>query len=352
MSADGADRTPFGTPPGGTPATLFTLGADGVVARVTDLGATLVALETPDRTGRSGGIVLGHEDAAGYASREPGANPFLGATVGRVANRTAGAAFELDGVRYELDANEPPNHLHGGRVGSFERESWDVVAASGDRLVLRLTSPDGTGGYPGTVTVTAEYAVAPGELAITYRATTDRPTPVNMTQHAYLNLAGEAGSAVLDHELTVAADRWTPVDAGLIPTGATPTVDGTPFDLRAGRRLGDVVADLADDPAGGMDHNLWLEGTAGELREVAVLRDPVSGRWLRLDSDQPCLQVYTGNRLGRTVGRGGVTFPRHGAVCLEPQHAPDSLHRPGWPSIVLRPGEEYLHRLRYRLGAD
>ena len=351
MSADGGERAPFGTPPGGRPATLFTLRADGVVARVTDLGATLVALATPDRDGRTGGIVLGLGDAAAYASREPGANPFLGATVGRVANRTAGAAFELDGVRYELDANEPPNHLHGGRVGSFEREPWDVVEAAADRLVLRLVSPDGTGGYPGTLRVTAEYAVAPGELAITYRATTDRPTPVNMTQHAYLNLAGEAGATVLDHELTVAADRWTPVDAGLIPTGATPAVDATSFDLRGGRRLGDVVAALAEDPAGGLDHNLWLVGPAGALREVAVLRDPASGRWLRLDSDQPCLQVYTGNRLGRTVGRDGVTFPRHGAVCLEPQHAPDSLHRPGWPSIVLRPGEEYVHRLRYRLGA-
>ena len=346
------DRAPFGVLPDGRPAALFTLRAEGVTARVTDLGATLVGLETPDRTGRVAGVVLGLDDAAGYASREPGANPFLGATVGRVANRTAGAAFELDGVRYEVDANEPPNHLHGGRTGSFEREPWDVVEAGPDRVLLRLVSPHGTGGYPGTVTATAEYVVAAGELAISYRATTDRATPVNMTQHAYLNLAGEDGATILDHELAVAADRWTPVDAGLIPTGATPAVDGTPYDLRAPRRLGDVVADLADDPAGGMDHNLWLEGTAGELREVAVLRDPVSGRWLRLDSDQPCLQVYTGNRLGRTVGRGGVTFPRHGAVCLEPQHAPDSLHRPGWPSIVLRPGEEYLHRLRYRLGAD
>ncbi|MGA1774947.1 MAG: aldose epimerase family protein [Nitriliruptoraceae bacterium] len=347
-----ADRAPFGVLPDGRPAALFTLGAEGVTARVTDLGATLVGLETPDRTGRVAGVVLGLADAAGYASREPGANPFLGATVGRVANRTAGAAFELDGARFEVDANEPPNHLHGGRTGSFERELWDVVDAGPDRVLLRLVSPDGTGGYPGTVTATAEYAAAPGELRITYRATTDRATPVNMTQHAYLNLAGEDGATVLDHELAVAADRWTPVDAGLIPTGETPAVDGTPYDLRAARRLGAVVAALADDLAGGMDHNLWLEGTPGGLREVAVLRDPASGRWLRLDSDQPCLQVYTGNRLGRTVGRGGVTFPRHGAVCLEPQHAPDSLHRPAWPSIVLRPGEEYVHRLRYRLGAD
>ena len=352
MSPGDAVRAPFGTPPGGRPATLFTLTSDGVVARISDLGATLVALATPDRTGRDGGIVLGLDDAAGYASREPGANPFLGATVGRVANRTAGAVFELDGATHVLDANEPPNHLHGGRIGSFEREPWDVVDATGDRLALRLVSPGGTGGYPGTVTATAEFVVAAGELAIAYRATTDRATPVNMTQHAYLNLAGEDGATVLDHELTVAADRWTPVDAGLIPTGATPSVVATPYDLRAGRRLGDVVADLADDPAGGMDHNLWLEGPAGELREVATLRDPGSGRWLRLDSDQPCLQVYTGNRLGRTVGRDGVTFPRHGAVCLEPQHAPDSLHRPDWPSIVLRPGEQYVHRLRYRLGAD
>lgn len=332
---DGGWR-PFGHLEDGREARCRTLATDGVAVTVADYGATLVALDVPDRSGVTGGIVLGFDDVRGYETRTN--NPFMGATVGRVANRTAGARFTLDGVEHVLDANEGDNHLHGGRRTSFDRVLWDVLEETPTSVRLGHVSPDGDAGYPGELTVEAEYAVAPGELTITYRARTDRRTPVNMTQHAYFNLAGEAGALIDDHVLEVEADAWTPVDEALIPTGERADVTGTPFDLRVGRRLGDGIARLATDGYGdGYDHNLWLTGDAGVLRDVARVHDPRTGRRMVLASDQPCLQVYSGNRLGRATGRGGVVFPVHGGLCLEPQHAPDSLHRPGWPSIVLDP---------------
>ena len=346
-SAGDASAKPFGRLEDGRPAQLLLLRAAGIVATVCDYGATLVSVDVPDRDGTPGGVVLGFDDVAGYETRTN--NPFMGASVGRVANRIGGARFTLDGIEYLLDANEGANHLHGGRRTSFDRVLWDVVAVGPDRIRLRHVSPDGDAGYPGTLTVEAEYRVVPGELHIEYRATTDRATPVNMTQHAYFNLAGEHGRTVGDHVLRVAASRWTEVDDALIPTGRTPDVAGTAFDLRDGVRLADGIA--AVEAAGygaGYDHNLWLDGDAGALRDVAELIDPVSGRRMVLASDQPCLQVYTGNRLGRSTGRGGVVFPPHGAVCLEPQHAPDSVHRPEWPSIILEPGLTYEHRIVYR----
>ena len=344
--ADASPR-PFGSLEDGRPAQLFTLRSGGIAATVCDYGATLVSLEAPDRDGVPGGVVLGFDDVRGYETRTN--NPFMGATVGRVANRIGGARFILGGIDYLLDANEGENHLHGGRRTSFDRVLWEVAAVEPDGIRLRHVSPDGDAGYPGTLTIEAEYRVGPSELSIEYRATTDRSTPVNMTQHAYFNLAGEGGRTIDDHVLRVVAARWTEVDDELIPTGPTPVVDGTPFDLRGGVRLADGIA--AVEAAGygsGYDHNLWLDGAAGALRDVAELVDPSSGRRMVLASDQPCLQVYTGNRLGRATGRGGVVFPPHGAVCLEPQHAPDSVNRPDWPSTVLAPGDTYVHRIAYR----
>jgi aldose 1-epimerase len=347
-----AGTTPrgFGTLEDGRTAHLHTLQAAGIVVTVCDYGATLVSLEVPDRDGRMGGVVLGFDEVGGYETRTN--NPFMGATVGRVANRIAGARFSLEGVEHVLHANEGDNHLHGGRQTSFDRVLWDVVEVTTDRILLRHVSPDGDAGYPGTLTVEAEYLVEPATLRLSYRARTDRPTPVNMTQHAYFNLAGESGGMIGDHVLRVDASSWTPVDDALIPTGETRSVDGTPFDLRTGVRLADGIAGLEAAGHGpGYDHNLWLDGGAGDLRDVAELTDPASGRRMVLASDQPCLQVYTGNRLGRATGRGGVVFPVHGAVCLEPQHAPDSIHRPEWPSIVLAPGGTYEHRIAYRFSA-
>jgi aldose 1-epimerase len=350
MSSEGhPDAGSFGVLPDGSEARLFTLSAPGITARITDWGATLVALEVDDRDGVRGGVVLGLDDASAYADTTPGRNPYLGASVGRVANRIAGAEFELDGHRFTLVANEGTNSLHGGRRDSFDRARWDVVETTPTRLTLRHGSPDGAAGYPGTVTVDAIYEVLAHMLSLTYVASTDRRTPLNMTQHAYFNLAGEHGASVLGHTLSVAADEMLPVDATLIPTGERRDVAGTPFDLRSARQLGEGVAALQAQGWGdGYDHNLWLTGEHGRVRDVAVLIDASSGRRMTLATDQPCLQVYTGNRLGRTVCRGGITIPVHGAVCLEPQFAPDSLHRPEWPSIVIGPGETYRHRTSYR----
>ena len=341
---------PFGHLEDGRPARLFTLRASGVQAKVCDYGATLVAVEVADRDGRPGGIVLGFDDVSGYETRTN--NPFMGATVGRVANRIAGARFTLDAVEHVLHANEGENHLHGGRQTSFDRVLWKVVASGPAHIVLRHVSPDGDGGYPGELTVEAEYRVEQATLLIIYRAWTDRATPVNMTQHAYFNLAGETGGTIDDHVLRVDAPSWTPVDETLIPTGEVTDVTGTPFDLRDGVRLGEGIAAVeAAGHGSGYDHNLWLSGPTGQLRDVAELSDPSTGRSMVLASDQPCLQVYSGNRLGRAVGRGSVVFPVHGAVCLEPQHAPDSVNRPEWPSVVLAPGERYEHRIAYRFSA-
>ena len=351
MSAERVEVVPFGHLEDGRPAQLFTLRADGIVVKVADYGATFVALEVPDRDGAVGGVVLGFDDVTGYETRTN--NPFMGASVGRVANRIAGASFDLDDVTYTLHANEGANHLHGGRQTSFDRMLWDVIEVASDRIVLRHISPDGDAGYPGTLTVEAEYAVGPSALAITYRASTDRRTPVNMTQHAYFHLGGEHGTTILDHVLRVDADAWTPVDEALIPTGVVADVGGTPFDLRDGLRVGEgVEALVAAGIADGYDHNLWLNGPSGEFREVAELFDPATGRRMVLESDQPCLQVYSGNRLGRAVGRDDVVFPVHGALCLEPQFAPDSLHRAEWPSIVLDPDDTYEHRIVYRFTTD
>ena len=351
--ADGslvAAGEPFGTLEDGRPARLFTLAADGISVTVCDYGATLVAVRVPDRDGSLGDVVLGFDDVGGYETRTN--NPFMGATVGRVANRIADARFVLDGVEHVLHANEGTNHLHGGRQTSFDRMLWDVVTVDASHVRLRHVSSDGDAGYPGTLEVEVEYRVAPGALEIVHQARTDRATPVNMTQHAYFNLAGEHGSTVTEHRLRVDADAWTPVDDALIPTGEVADVAGTPFDLRAGLRLADGIAALEAAGHGtGYDHNLWLAGAAGALRDVAELSDPASGRRMVLASDQPCLQVYTGNRLGRSTGRGGVVFPVHGGVCLEPQHAPDSVHRPEWPSVVLAPQETYEHRIAYRFSA-
>jgi len=347
----GAPWRPFGRLDDGRAAHRRTLVADGIAVTVADYGATLVAIDVPDRAGVAGGVVLGFDDVRGYETRAN--NPFMGATVGRVANRTAGARFTLDGVEHVLDANEGEHHLHGGRRTSFDRILWDVLADTPTSTRLGCVSPDGDAGYPGTLTVEAEFTVDAGELTITYRARTDRRTPVNMTQHAYFNLAGEAGARIDEHVLTVDASAWTPVDDGLIPTGERADVTGTPFDLRDGRRLGDGIARLAADGlADGYDHNLWLAGEAGVLRDVARVDEPTTGRRMVLASDQPCLQVYSGNRLGRSTGRGGVVFPVHGGLCLEPQHAPDSLHRPEWPSIVIGPAQPYEHRIRYRFAVD
>jgi aldose 1-epimerase len=337
----------FGRRGAGDRASLFTLGhVGGVTATVTDHGATLVELRVPDREGRSGDVVLGFGSVAGY---ESDANAYLGATVGRVANRIAGGSFELAGRRYELARNDPPHHLHGGAERSFDKVRWTVRARSEDALTLHHVSPDGEEGYPGRVEVTASYRVTEDTLVIEYRAVTDAPTPLDLTNHTYLNLAGEGTGSIADHELQVLADRYLIVDDELLPTGELAEVAGTPLDLRTPDRLGPRIRQLVDTAACGFDHHYVTLGVAGQVRPVARLHDPASGRSLELATDQPGLQVYTAGHLrSPVVGKHGHRYGPHDAICLEAHHPPGSLHHPQLPSIVLEPGGTYRHTTAYR----
>lgn len=340
----------FGTTAAGEPAQLITLtGDDGIVARVSDLGATLVELHVPDRDGRLADVTLGFDDVAGYESP---ANKYFGATVGRVANRIAGARFELDGRSFQLAANEPPHAIHGGPQRGFSKVLWRLVRADDAEVELAYTSADGEEGYPGTLEAAATYRLVGRELEIRYRARADRRTPVNLTNHAYWNLAGAGNGTILDHELTIAAQRYTPTDDELIPTGGTQPVAGTALDLTTSTRIGERLAELEPTGAMGYDHNYVIDGEPGSVRFAARLRDPRSGRVLELSTDQPGVQFYSGNRLTGERGKAGQVYVRNGGLCLEPQHHPDSLHRPEFPSIVLEPGETYEHVSRLMFSVD
>lgn len=354
MSASSRPRgrvADFGASSDGTRATLLTIGrpGEGLVARVSDHGATLVELHVQDGTGTVADVVLGFDDVAGYESPR---NASFGATVGRVANRIANAGFELAGRRYELARNEPPHHLHGGGARAFARVLWEVVAHDDECVVLRHRSPDGDEGYPGNVEVTASYRVTGHDLAIGYRATTDAPTPLDLTNHAYLNLRGHGDGTILEHELQVLADWVLAVDEQLVPTGALVEVASTPLDLRTPTPLGGPIAALRESPALGLDHHFVLRAAPGGVRTVARLHEPSTGRQLEVLTDQPGLQVYSGNRLSPPVtGKGGQRYVRHGGLCLEAHHLPDAVHHPHFPGVVLEPGGVYEHTTIYRCSA-
>lgn len=338
----------FGTAPDGRECRRFGLRDGEVEVDLTDYGATLVAIRAPDRDGRVADVLLGHDDLAAYL--DP-ANPYLGATVGRVANRIGRARFTLDGRTYRLLANDGPNHLHGGGDRALSRRRWDVIDHADDHVEFAIVSPDGAEGYPGRLEVTARFALAGGRLALDLRARTDASTPVNLTSHGYFNLGGEPAVSVVDHEVTLAASRYTPVDGDLIPTGDIVGVAGTPLDLRTPTPLGAALAAMADDPIGGFDHNLVVDGEPGRLRTAARVVHPASGRTLELHTDQPGIQFYTGNKLdGTIVGRAGTVYGRHHGFCLEPQGFPDAVNQPAFPSVVLRPGETYRHHSVYAFG--
>jgi aldose 1-epimerase len=316
-------------------------------AELITLGAALRVLQVPDRNGRHANVVLGFADLEDYR----GPPRFYGATTGRYANRIGGARFTLDGVEHVLTANDGANSLHSGPLG-LDQQQWDVVALTEDAVTFRHVSPAGYNGFPGTLTVEARYRIEEDGLAILLTATSDAPTVVNLTNHAYFNLAGEAsGAPILDHLLQIPASWTTPVDAGLIPTGALAGVAGTPFDFRAPKRIGDEIA--ADEPqmriGQGYDHNFVLDGADGTLRHVATLFDPGSGRVLDLHSSEPGLQFYSGNHLaGGAPGTSGRVYAARDGLCLEPQKFPDSPNQPGFPSARLDPGQVYRHDIAFR----
>ncbi|WP_375422622.1 galactose-1-epimerase [uncultured Sphingomonas sp.] len=350
-----ARRGPGGTLPDGRTVEVITLSnGHGIRARILTYGATLQSLVAPDRAGHPADVLIGYDDVADYV-RHP---DYFGVTVGRYANRIAAARFTLDGRTYQLDRNDKNNALHGGSAG-FSRQMWHVVAVESGpvaRVTLAYRSPDGDMGYPGNLDVTTSFALdEAGALTITYGASTDKPTVVNMTNHAIFNLAGEGTPGGIErHLLTVPATAYTPVDATLIPTGERRRVAGTPFDFRTPRALGDAMRDGRDEQirAGrGYDHNWALDaGLTATPKLAARLEDPASGRVLEVLSTEPGVQVYTGNFLdGQVAGKNGHLYRMGDGVALEPQKFPDSPNQPGFASARVDPGHPYRHVMVYRL---
>ncbi|BCJ39969.1 aldose 1-epimerase [Actinoplanes ianthinogenes] len=333
------DSTAFGEFPDGTVIEKWTLtAADGAAVSILTWGATIQSVLVPDRDGVLANVTLGFADLDGYLDE---ANPYFGATIGRYANRIGGASFALDGETYKISQNEGETALHGG-VRGFDKRVWSAVATDGG-VTMSYTSPDGEEGFPGTVAAAVTFTFDDAHrLRIDYRATTDRATVVNLTNHAYWNLAGEGAGTINDHLLRINAAYYTPIDATLIPTGAVEPVDGTPFDFRAFRPIGARLRD-ADPQLGfglGYDHNYVLAGP-----DAAVVRDPRSGRQLTIETTEPGLQFYSGNFLdGRLRGPSGRQYRQGDAFALETQHFPDSPNRPDFPSTVLRPGDTYSSR--------
>ena len=345
MQGDGKPvKTLFGRLADGTEIHSWALENGGTRLKVLSYGGIVQSLEIPDRDGRYANVCLGFDTVEDYVA----ASPYFGALIGRYGNRIGEGRFTLDGESHQVDVNDGGNSLHGGGRG-FDRQVWDVepfTEGSDVGLRLCLTSADGEMGYPGTLEVKVTYTLTRhGDWRIDYEATTDRATVVNLTSHVYWNLAGEGSGPVHDHELSLAAARYTPVGPGLIPTGELADVAGTPFDFREAKAIGRDLR--AADPqllhAKGFDHNWVLDkGVTDRPVQVATLRDPSSGRTLRIATTEPGLQFYSGNFLdGTLVGTGGRVYRQGDALCLETQHFPDSPNKPSFPSTVLRPGETY-----------
>jgi aldose 1-epimerase len=348
----GVTRTSFGKTRDGRAVEIYTLtNAHGAEMRVITYGGIITSLKVPDRAGHFDDIVLGFDTLDGYL-KDP---PYFGAIVGRYGNRIAKGQFTLDGKTYKLATNNGPNHLHGG-VKGFDKVLWNAVpgdTADGVSVTLTRTSPDGEEGYPGNLQATVRYTLTDkNELAIDYRATTDKATPVNLTQHSYFNLAADSGD-ILGHELTIHGSRYTPVDDTLIPTGELAPVQGTPFDFQQAAAIGARIgADNVQLKNGrGYDHNWVLNRTGAGLQPAARLVDPKSGRTLEVATTEPGLQFYSGNFLdGSITGKGGRVYKHRTGLCLETQHFPDSPNHPSFPSAILQPGQTYSSKTVFTFG--
>lgn len=340
-------RSDFGRTPDGVPVWLYTItNKNGLEARITDYGGIVVGLKTPDRRGAMADIVLGFDSLDGYLARS---NPFFGALVGRYANRIAHARFSLNGITYTLDKNNGENSLHGGARG-FDKRVWTPRELPDGGLDLTYFSKDGEEGFPGNLKAVVTYHLTDAnELRIDYTATTDKPTVVNLTSHSYFNLKGSGD--ILGHIVTLNADRFTPVDAALIPTGELREVSGTPFDFRKPMTIGARIEQ--DDPqlklGGGYDHNFVLNRAGAGLALAARVEEPSSGRVLEVLTTEPGVQFYTANSLNGSIhGKGGASYGRHAAFCLETQHFPDSPNQPRFPSTELKPGERFASTTVFR----
>jgi aldose 1-epimerase len=350
----------FGVASTGEPVKLYEVAlAGGPTARFLSWGASLVGLDVPDRDGKVADVVFGFDTLAEY---EGDKNQYFGCTVGRTCNRIGEGKFSLDGVEHKLEKNEKPkhlNHLHGGGARSMTRVVWDARPFSSDDtagVVFTYTSPDGEEGYPGELKTRVRYTLTKdNELRIEYSATTNKPTPVGLTNHAYFNLAGAGAPTVNDHTIQINAQGYTPVDEALVPTGEIAPVEGTPLDFRTPRRIGERVDELTPTSAIGYDHNWVLDRSnakSGELAVAAVLTEPTSGRRLTMLTDQPGLQFYGGNFLKGDTGKKGQVYAYRSGLCLETQHFPDSPNKPNFPSVILRPGDTYQHVCVIQFGHD
>jgi aldose 1-epimerase len=344
----GVVKKPFGKTADGTAVDLYVLtNVNGVVAKVMSYGVTVTELHVPDAAGKLEDVVLGFDDLEGYLK----GHPFFGCIAGRVANRIAKGRFTLDGKEYKLAVNNGPNSLHGGNKG-FDKVAWkaeSVRPADGAAVRFTYLSPDGEEGYPGNLTATVTYTLTDqNELKIDYTATTDKATPLNLTNHSYFNLAGAKSGDVLGQELMLAADNYTPADKTLIPIGEIRPVKGTPLDFTKPTPIGARIGELK--ATGGYDHNFVLNSGGKKLALGARARDPKSGRVMEMWTTEPGVQLYTANGLdGRLKGKGGVAYPKHAGFCLEAQHFPDSVNHPEFPSVILRPGQTYTQTTIYKL---
>ena len=344
-------REPFGRLPDGEESALYTLCAEnGLCVSITNYGGTITSILAPDREGALGDVVLGYDTLDGYLT----GRSYFGALIGRFGNRINRGRFTLDGTEYILNVNDGQHHLHGG-PGGFDRILWRIAAEGNDDSGLTLThlSRDGEEGYPGNLQVEVRYSLPTSDtLQIQYRAETDKPTPLNLTNHSYFNLAGHTAGDILDHELTCFAEFVTLVDGGLIPTGELRAVAGTAFDFRRPRRIREGV-DANDEQirfAGGYDHNFVVLRKSGDAPQIAArVRDPLSGRTLEVLTSEPGFQFYSGNFLdGTERGKGGTIYKYRSGLCLETQHFPDSPNQPTFPSTILRPGEIFKSTTLYR----
>ncbi len=327
---------------------LFTLSNNqGMTVKITNYGGTIIAIEVPDRDGKTGDVCLGFDTLAEYQEK----SPYFGCITGRYANRIAKGKFSLDGTEYTLATNNDTNHLHGGEKG-FNQQVWNAETGPGNKLTLTWISPDGDEGYPGTLSTSVTYALNDDNgLQIDYKATTDKPTVLNLTNHAYFNLKGHGEGTILDHLVEIKAERYTPTDNTGIPLGAIAPVEGTPFDFRkataVGARIGEDDQQLKNGI--GYDHNFVFKNSRdGKLQHVATVSEPKSGRILEVHTSEPGLQFYTGNYLDNLKGKAGKTYLHRGALCLEAQTFPDSPNHENFPSPVLRPGETYRQTTIYR----
>ena len=349
-AAQSVEKSDFGALPDGTAVQLYTLSnSHGMTAKIMTYGAILTSLTAPDKTGKFADVVLGFDTLEGYLS----GSPYFGATVGRVANRIAKGNYTVDGKEYAAAVNNGPNSLHGGLKG-FDKVIWNAEPQTGKAAVkFTYTSPDGEEGYPGTLTVAVTYTLTDDNaIQIDYAATTDKATPVNLTNHSYFNLAG--GGEVLNHKIMINANKYTPTDDTLIPTGELKNVKGTPLDFTKAHAIGAHLTELAGPAPQGYDHNFVLSKSRNAKTPTLAARvsEPTTGRILEMYTTEPGVQFYTGNFLDGTVkGKGGTAYAIHTAFCLEAQHYPDSVNHPQFPTTILKPGQTYRQTTIYKFSA-